>query len=104
MSRSAVELGCGARLPHSAKLQTLMFFEDVIGLYLAILEKVKAAQDRSGWDVVVEQSRQDFLGEPLLQLGGHDPAALHGVVGSCTCSIEPGIVNEILSIQRLAHA
>ena len=53
-SGGAVELGRRARLPHPAKRQALILFEDVIGLYLPVLEEVKTAQDQSGWNVVAE--------------------------------------------------
>src|SRR5215510_5030336 len=70
-SGGTVESSRRARLPYPAKPQALILFEDVISPDLAILEKLKATQDRRGGDVVGKQAGQDFIGGPLLQLGGH---------------------------------
>jgi hypothetical protein len=55
-SGCAVEQSRWAWLPHSTKHRALMLFQDVIGLYLSILEEFKATQDWCGWNIVVEQA------------------------------------------------
>jgi hypothetical protein len=65
-SGRAVEQSRWAWLPHLAKRWAPMLFQEVIGLYLPIVEEFKATQNWCGWNIVVEQAWQDFLRPPLL--------------------------------------
>jgi hypothetical protein len=56
----AVEQRRWTWLPHAAKRRALIFFQDMIGLHLPVLEEFKAAQDRRSRDIVVKQAWQDF--------------------------------------------
>ena len=47
---------------------------------------------------------QDFPRSPLLQLGRHQLAAFYGMRGSVARALEAGIIDEILPIEREAHA
>ena len=71
---------------------------------LLILEEFKAAQDRSGRDIVAQQPPQDFARGPLLQFGGHDLPPFHRVYGPVARGLEAGVIDEILPIERPAHA
>src|SRR5208283_4954545 len=103
-SGRAIEASRGPRHSHSPEGLALKLFQNLILANLLVLQQFKTAHHRRRWNIVGEQPRQDFVRAPLLQLRGGYRAALDRVDRSIARGLETGIVDEIETIERPAHA